>query len=451
MHIHTRRLIAFIFILIFLICAPILILYTAGYRYNLKKDQLQKTGALVLATKPTGADITLNKTLLEQTTSARINNLLPDDYFITINEKNYYPWQKKLTIKAQETTFAEDIILFEQTTAEKISTEKINWLSFSPQNRFAIFTIATATGEDVYLQNLSNPRQQDVLFNEKQPIKKFKATWAKDGSLVLLNYNDKALIVSNSILIRRNFDISNLVSTDELTNFRWGVDNDALFAQAGNVIYQVDASLNKTNKLYELPKTNKLIDFLIFNNTLYLIEQIGQKTYLTNTKISGDNSDTLIKNIELKNEKQTFDNVFDNYIGLRDLQNNTYYLVNAELDKITFYKEGVKNLDLHTKNDYLLFSTEQDISYLNLKNEELKERNITRFSQGVALARWHKSPNYSLFLQNNKLNIIELDERNGHWILNLPGENITDFQIDAKSKNIYYLQDGYLWRLQIAK
>ncbi len=451
MHIHTRRLIAFILVLVFLICAPILLLYTAGYRYNLKKDQLQKTGTLVLETKPASAEIILNKTLQKDKTPARINNLLPDDYLITINEENSYPWQKKLTVKAQETTFAENIVLFQKTIPVKIFNEKINWLSFSPENKFAIFTVRTTTGEDVYLQNLSNPRQQDILFGEKENIKNLTATWAKDGSLVLLNYDNKSVVVSNSILIRRNFDISELVTKNKLTNFRWGVDSDALFAQTNNTVYQIDTTLSKINKLYELPKTNKLIDFLVFNNTIYLIEQIGQKTYLTNTHIEGDNANTLIRSIELKNENHAFDNIFDNYIGLRDLQNNNYYLVNTELDKISFYKQGVNSLDLHSKNDYLLFSTDQDVSYLNLKDEDLKEKNITRYSQGVSLTRWHKSPNYSLFLQNNKLNIIEMDERNGHWIINLPGDNIKNFQIDAKSKYIYYLQDDYLWRLQITK
>jgi hypothetical protein len=451
MHIHTRRLIAFIFILIFLICAPILILYTAGYRYNLKKEQVQKTGALVLETKPTGATIILNKNRLEEKTPARLNNILPDEYLITLSAENHYTWQKNLEVKVQETTFAEDVTLFKKTAPVKMNVEKINWLSFSPQNRFAVFTIATTTGENVYLQNLSNPSQQDVLFSEKEGLGDFKTTWTKNGSLVLLTYNDKALIVSNSILIRRNFDISNLVKTNKLENFHWGEDSDSLFAQAGNTVYQVDVSANKLIKLYELPKTNSLIDFLIYNNGLYIIQQLGQKIYITKTNVSGDNSGTLLKSIELKNAQQAFDTVFDNYIGIRDLTNNTYYLVNTEIDKIAFYKENVNNLDLHTKTDYLLFSTEQDVSYLNLKDEALQEKNITRFSQGMKLVRWHKSPNYSLFLQNNKLSIIELDERNGHWILNLPGENITDFQIDAKSKNIYYLQDGYLWRLQITE
>ncbi|MFH0780181.1 MAG: hypothetical protein V1928_05025, partial [Parcubacteria group bacterium] len=60
MNINLRRGIAIGLIVLFLVAAPILILYTAGYRYNFKKNQVQKTGALVISTAPSGAEVTLN-------------------------------------------------------------------------------------------------------------------------------------------------------------------------------------------------------------------------------------------------------------------------------------------------------------------------------------------------------------------------------------------------------
>ena len=41
MNINIRRAIALTFIIAFFITAPLLILYTAGYRYNFKKAQVQ--------------------------------------------------------------------------------------------------------------------------------------------------------------------------------------------------------------------------------------------------------------------------------------------------------------------------------------------------------------------------------------------------------------------------
>jgi len=447
MHLHTRRLIALIFILIFFVCAPILILYTAGYRYNLKKEELEKTGAMVLETKPKGGAITLNRDLYEEKTPARLNNLLPDEYNVTLTKDNYYPWQKKLIVKAQETTFAEDIILFYQDKPEKVTPIKMTWQSFSPQNRFILYAAPTQEGENIYLQNLSSPKQQDILISEKNKINNPLARWSKDGSLVLLQYNEKTEIIINSLLIRHNYDISTLVKENKLTNFQWGLESDALFAQSGNAIVEINTQTSTTTKLQELPETSKLIDFLIYNDTIYYIEQIRNKIYLTSTKPSGE----IVKNIELKNADQEFDTMFDSYLGLRDKKSNTYYLINQDLTKISFVKENVNNLELHEKDEYLLLNTNQEISFLDLKDEELKEQNITRYSNGVQSAKWHKYPNYIFALENGAITVIELDDRNGHWMLYLAGKKATDFQIDAKAKILYYVEDNYLWKLNIAE
>src|SRR3990170_921695 len=61
MHINTRRLIASAFILAFLIAAPILVLYTAGLRWNLKKWSLQKTGSIYIEVEPKDAEILINE------------------------------------------------------------------------------------------------------------------------------------------------------------------------------------------------------------------------------------------------------------------------------------------------------------------------------------------------------------------------------------------------------
>jgi len=55
-----RRAIYITFILGFLITAPILVLYTAGYRYNFKKSTVQKVGSISVKPSPSEADIYLD-------------------------------------------------------------------------------------------------------------------------------------------------------------------------------------------------------------------------------------------------------------------------------------------------------------------------------------------------------------------------------------------------------
>ena len=52
-----RRTIYILFIVIFLIAAPLVVLYSEGYRYNLKRGKIQKTGILIISSLPKKADI----------------------------------------------------------------------------------------------------------------------------------------------------------------------------------------------------------------------------------------------------------------------------------------------------------------------------------------------------------------------------------------------------------
>ena len=123
------------FIIIFLIVTPIIIAYTAGYRYNFSKGRVQKTGILRITSVPRGASIYLNGQTQTTQTPAKIQYLMPGDYEIKLTKDGYFDWQKKLPITDNNTTFAEKIILWKKATAEKLNatTSASSWL-VSPDN-----------------------------------------------------------------------------------------------------------------------------------------------------------------------------------------------------------------------------------------------------------------------------------------------------------------------------
>ena len=99
-------------IMTFLILAPIVILYTAGYRYNSKKQRVEKVGIIFVRSRPSGADIYLDGKKRTETTPARLRDLLPGDYDVKISKKGYSDWDKVLPVGSELTTFAESIALF---------------------------------------------------------------------------------------------------------------------------------------------------------------------------------------------------------------------------------------------------------------------------------------------------------------------------------------------------
>lgn len=112
MSIHTRRLIFFIFIIIFITLTPLLIFYYSGYQWDWRKNKIIKTGAFLIETNPKNALIYLNGKLQKKKTPALINNLLPDEYLIEIKRQGYHTWRKILNVESKQVTFAQNIELF---------------------------------------------------------------------------------------------------------------------------------------------------------------------------------------------------------------------------------------------------------------------------------------------------------------------------------------------------
>jgi len=63
----TRKILFFVFFLIFLLGAPLIILYYQGYRFDLEKKSLTQTGGLFLKVTPKQAEIYIDGELVKKT------------------------------------------------------------------------------------------------------------------------------------------------------------------------------------------------------------------------------------------------------------------------------------------------------------------------------------------------------------------------------------------------
>lgn len=449
MHINIRRGIALLFILAFFIFAPILLLYTSGYRYSFKKAQVEKTGALVIETEPKGATVFLNNKEIKGKTPLRLNNVLPDNYEITIKKDAYYEWSKKLLVKSQETTFAEDVVLFPKSTAEKINDYAIKDIFFSPQENYALFTTQAFDQDYLYLLNL-NTRREKLLFNNNLLFENTTVIWTEDSSKVLFQL-DNGPHVATTTFPQQKITLEETIANmpNSATNFHWDLnDSNTLYAQRGNSIYAINFLSSKAEIIHTLPNNEILIDYLVYENEIYLIGLINNKPTLSKTALSvGSNNN---KTIELKHANYRFGTVLDNKLSLVETPSQTLYLIATDLDRILFSKDNIQHTSYNKKNNTLLLQSEQEISTLSLNQSELKEQTITRYSSGLQYAGWHHdSTNYVFALRDNKIVIIELDERDRRLIIELPDENISDFRVNADDDEIIFLKDNFLWELPI--
>ncbi len=133
----VRRIVFFVFILVFAIGAPASVLYTAGFRYDFSSSSLVRTGSLFVQSIPRNADISLNGERIQKKTPFTFKHLVPGTYDIELTKDDHHSWTSSLEIKSSETTYADDVLLF--TNAQTAPSPHANVRSASPSPQGSFF------------------------------------------------------------------------------------------------------------------------------------------------------------------------------------------------------------------------------------------------------------------------------------------------------------------------
>ena len=107
----ARKKIFFVFVSIYIIGCPILMLYTLGFWFNPNTSNIVETGVISINTNPSGADIFLNNRNINQKTPAVIRSLPPGQYFILMRLKEYRVYKNRVRVYKGKAVVIEDIKL----------------------------------------------------------------------------------------------------------------------------------------------------------------------------------------------------------------------------------------------------------------------------------------------------------------------------------------------------
>lgn len=109
---RLRRGLYYLYVLLFLVTAPTVVLYTAGYRFDFRTQSLVKTGALSVTTVPRGAELLLSGDEQLTKTPSLLKNVIPGTYELTLSKEGYHSWQRQIQVNSRETTFVDEVVLF---------------------------------------------------------------------------------------------------------------------------------------------------------------------------------------------------------------------------------------------------------------------------------------------------------------------------------------------------
>lgn len=138
----SLRLILFlIFLFAFLVSAPIVVLYTAGYRFDITHGRIVHTAVLNISSEPRNARVLVDEVVTSEKTPAVIETILPGEHLVGLQKESYLPWETRRSFESREALVLDPIILFLDTQPELQQTFSAAITSVHAQtNRFAYAT-----------------------------------------------------------------------------------------------------------------------------------------------------------------------------------------------------------------------------------------------------------------------------------------------------------------------
>src|SRR2546422_234816 len=104
----TRLIILLICVVLFLVIAPYIVLYSLGYRVDFAHYKITATGGIYVRVYPTGANVTIDNATKETTSyfysSVFVQNLTPGIHQVSVAKEGYYDYAKSLTVAENEVT-----------------------------------------------------------------------------------------------------------------------------------------------------------------------------------------------------------------------------------------------------------------------------------------------------------------------------------------------------------
>ncbi len=374
-------------------------LYAAGYRLSLSsilkgEALIQKTGILVLDSKPKGANIFLwrqfrgilfNDNVLRNKklrTPYKIKNLLPGEYVLNLELDGYWPWQQKINIYPGHSSYIEDIVLFRKNLPIKFTDSLTQKISLCPLDKKIILEdnkkiIDLKTEQEIFLgDNISSIDflgpglvllNSNLIFDYlKNDYVDLKNNNFPDGGNIKAISGDLFYLQdglrSYSIKSGKEdilFSLDNIIDFEVSSNFYFLVLKDDQETSL-QVYSRRQKDLIRSIKL-PISDNYEIISPDNYSNFIYIYDRVFEKIYVINLSFEFDRSWKVVDNVDGFNFIDG-----ENFVYHSDNEIYVFNSGSAENFLISRLNKEVKSLVWHPKN-YIIYSTDKDIFILDLK------------------------------------------------------------------------------------
>lgn len=443
MSLTLRRLIFYSSTIIFLVTAPLIIGYTAGYRYHFKQRRIVKTGGVFIATDPKGAAININESPRQETTPASILNLTPGEYQVRITKEGYWPWEKRLSVESERVTFADPVLLFKNESSELVAKDAVTDVAIMPRDYGAIFRSGDDAMNELWL--VRGGDQNTILWRSTGTPRHIGPT-NRAGAIVMTDGLTHAPVVVTTDKNTPPIDLGELVKPPFIKPLFDPSDNNVMYGITKGVLMSVNTKTRVVK-----PIAQRIRDYLPTKDGILVITESAIP------KLGRIHNDAIVDlGILERGATELFepigslqpywDSVRGETILFETKPSDTPSTIRSVSGKIIAISSASDDIVLITATDHEIWRT-----ILRSGRTEL----ITRVSDPIVATYLHPTGTVIIYATTNRVRAVEVDDRNGRSILDLASNFETISAVSLSRDNTYLLIAGTiggtqgLWRLSI--
>ncbi len=429
----TRYLILILIIVVFVILAPLIVLYVSGTSFDFDDKISGETGILDVQSDPTDAEVYLNGEKIDNTpTTERF--VERGTYSVEVKMDGYYTWQKNLFIESGQVTYAGAL------------GDRIKLLAKSEPNQVdtQITAVAQRDNQLIYVKSdgtavIFDSNNNKVIKEQKlaQQISKLKDVVNSNYLLANSSRNENFLLNTNSLeLLSLPTEIKTAASIE--------VSNDnIIFAKVAEKLLAYDL---ESKQLYTALDKD-VLGFTLNNNMLYVASKTSNKTVQT---YYWDEQTLIPQSILISQElpkAKNYQLFLTNHKELFLLADQNLFRVNQQLDLIN---DQVTYVNLNRYRSQLTFGTRTEIFYYNFISNQAEL--FYRTTEQVNFAIVSPELGYGFIATDQKLTAIEIDNRNGQNTYTLiDSGGISELMLSYDETNLTIIHNNNLFALLVNK
>jgi len=308
-------------IITFFIISPIIIMYTAGYRYDFSKHEIKQTGVLSIDALPKDLTVYLNNVKIDKKIPVWLPNRAPGNYEVKLTKDGYQDWVKNIDIASKKTSYIKEITLFKKSLPTPILADLqktiANFYS-SFDGQYIILTTKENNIFEIYLYETNTETLSSLsrIKTETEPI----VSWSPFNNYFLIQTTEKQ---------------KDIIQIFDATN------------QNITKTYTYDKSV-----IYQWTKNTSVPSIYLQNNGQIILATTDSEKLLTNIDssiqawyVQDENNVWLYKNNTLKNGLSEYhlESTIKNIIDINN--NRLIYKTDTDIKVIKFFDNKIQEIN----------------------------------------------------------------------------------------------------------